>query len=319
MSVYKDKEGIWHVTLCVDRQRLHKRLPRGSSEKDAKKLEGEIRRELSEPKKAVGDPLLFDVMALYMEHAKTLRSEKTAVEHATALAEWLDGRRASETQQVVAKIIRDMSAKGFAVGTINRRIGTLKKALRLAWEEQLTPENCGARIRRMPENNAREVFLSMADVKTIADHASENVRAAIWIAVLTGMRRGEILKIKREDIQGDVIIIPAGNTKTLRKRVVPITEPLRPLLKYIPFQINFEGLKTGFQRARKKAGMDHVNFHDLRHSCASLLIECGTDIETVSRVLGHTTTRMTERYVHVRVDRQREALRKAFGDMSPVK
>jgi integrase len=53
------------------------------------------------------------------------------------------------------------------------------------------------------------------------------VRAAIWIALYTGMRRGEILALRREDIGEDAITVRAGNTKTLRTRTVPIVAPLR--------------------------------------------------------------------------------------------
>jgi len=67
--------------------------------------------------------------------------------------------------------------------------------------------------------------------------------------------------------------------------------------------------KTGFARARKKAGID-VNFHDLRHSCASLLINMGVPLEVVRDILGHTTVKTTERYAHLEVDRQEEALMK---------
>ena len=103
--------------------------------------------------------------------------------------------------------------------------------------------------------------------------------------------------------------IMAGNTKTLRERSVPIVPALRPWLGYLSLPINFEGLKTGFQRARKKAKID-ANFHDLRHSCASLLINLGTPLEVVRDILGHTTVKTTERYAHIHIDRQQEALEK---------
>jgi integrase len=87
----------------------------------------------------------------------------------------------------------------------------------------------------------------------------------------------------------------------------------KPWLKSIPLQINFEGLKSGFRRAREAAGMDHVHFHDLRHSTASLLAHAGVDLHTISKILGHSTTRMSERYAHIKVDKQRAALNKNLG------
>lgn len=108
--------------------------------------------------------------------------------------------------------------------------------------------------RRIPENNQRHTYQSVDQVKVLADNCSEQVRAAVWIALLTGCRRGEILKLTKEDILGDRLRIIAGNTKTRRERTVPIVPAVRPWLEFIPLKINFEGLKTGFARARAKAG-----------------------------------------------------------------
>jgi len=59
--------------------------------------------------------------------------------------------------------------------------------------------------------------------------------------------------------------------------------------------------------------MEHVHFHDLRHSTASLLAHAGVDLHTISKVLGHSTTKMSERYAHIKVDQQRDALERVFG------
>lgn len=59
--------------------------------------------------------------------------------------------------------------------------------------------------------------------------------------------------------------------------------------------------------------MAHVHFHDIRHSTASLMAHNGTDLLTVNRILGHSTTKMSERYAHIQADKQRDALKKAFG------
>lgn len=52
-----------------------------------------------------------------------------------------------------------------------------------------------------------------------------------------------------------------------------------------------------------------MNFHDLRHSCASLLINMGVPLEVIRDILGHTTVKTTERYAHLQVDKQEDALK----------
>jgi integrase len=254
--------------------------------------------------------MLTELLADYTEHhALQLRSPDTAKFHAYRIGPWVEGRRASEAREVTAAIVDDLRAS-YAAATINRSLGTLKKALKLAWERGHTATDYSGLIKRLPENNERTVYLSVEQVKEIADYASESVRAAIWIALLTGCRRGEVCKIAADDIGRHTIRIQAGNTKTLRYREVPIVPALRPWLKHLPLPINFEGLKSGFRRAREAASMPHVHYHDLRHSCATILLQLGAELHVVREILGHRSIKTTERYAHVMVEPQRQALEK---------
>lgn len=316
MSTWVDKKGRRHVGVMVGGKRVHRIMPQGATAGDAKQLEAELRSAMARDKRPriPGDPHLTEIMGLYIAHADTLRSPKTAKDHASRIGLWLEKYRASQSRQAAAHIVKDMTGH-YAAGTINRSLGTLKKALRMAWEAGLINVDYSAHVKRLPEHNARSVYLSIEQVQEIASHASETVRAAIWIALLTGARRGEICKIKADDIGANSILIHAGNTKTLRTRTVPIVPPLRPWLKFIPLPINQEGIKTGFRRAREAAKMPAVTFHDLRRSCASIMIASGADLYTVSKLLGHSSTAVTERcYAHMEIDRVAAALGKAFKD-----
>lgn len=313
MSIWLDEQGRRHAGVMVNGKRLHRILPAGASAGDAKQVESEMRAEIGRRAPAIisGNPTLAQIMTLYVAHADTLRSTDTALHHARRIGLWLDRYTADQSRQAAAHIIADMTGH-YAPATINRSLGTLKKALRLAWERGLIATDYGAHIRRLPENNQSSQHYTIEQVAKLASHASDNVRAAIWIALLTGARRGEILKIHRADIGADSIIIHASNTKTLKTRSVPIIPALRPWLAYLPMQINFEGLKTGFKRAAIAAGMPDAKFHTLRHSCATLLLKNGADLVTISKILGHSSVKTTQRYSHVDVEMQRAAMLKAF-------
>lgn len=314
MPVRRDPQGRWHAEACVGRRRLHRRLPEGASANDAKRVEAELVKSLNAQAPAghqtviPGDPLLTDLMADYTErHAHTLRSSETAQYHGYRIGEWLKGKKASDTRIVAAKIVLDLQGH-YKPATINRSLGALKKALSAAWDRGDTPVDYSTLVKRLPENNQRTVYLSLDQVKLIADRCSPQVRAAVWVALLTGCRRGEVCKIKKEDIGDHTIKLQAGNTKTLRYREVPIVAALRPWLPYLPLSIGFEGVKSGFRRAREAAGMPEVHFHDLRHSCATILLGLGADMHVVREILGHTSIKTTERYAHVLVGPQRAAL-----------
>lgn len=312
MPIRQDKEGRWHVEVCVRRRRVHRKLPPTAGKSDAKQLEAELRTALARDLQPViaGDPPLSEVMGLYLEDATQLRSPKTAKYHAQRIGQWIEGRRASEAKIVATNIIRDMKPY-YAVATINRSLSTLREGLKIAFDLGRTPQHYGATIRRLPEHNARHTSLTMAQVQKLADAAGESIRAFIWIALFTGLRRGEIIALKPEDIQRDHIVIQAGNTKTLKLRTVPIIPAARPWLKRVPLGLTFEGVKTGFRRARAAAGMPHIQFRDLRRSCGTLLVQAGVDIFVVSQILGHSSVRVTEEhYAHLQLKHMRAGLQK---------
>lgn len=313
MPTRKDDQGFWHAEVCVSRRRLHRRLPQGSSASDAKRVEAELTNALHTTDKRnpviPGDPLLTELMAAYIIHCDSLRSPETAKYHALRIGRWIEGKRTSEIREVAAAIKDDL-LKAYKPATVNRSLGALSKALKMAFESGRLKADLSGIVKRIPENNQRTTYLSMEQVKALGDCASENTRAAIWLALLTGCRRGEICKVKLEDIGKHTIKLLAGNTKTLRYREVPIVPALRPWLKYLPLPINFEGVKSGFARARKKAKMPGVKFHDLRHSCATILLQLGAEMHVVREILGHTSVKTTERYAHVMVQPQRDALSK---------
>lgn len=313
MSTWVDKQGRRHAGVMVRGKRLHRMLEEGATASDAKRVDADLRRSLTAPGRLAGDPLLVEVMPLFMAHADTLRWPEPAKLCARRIAPWLVGYRASQAREVAAAIVKDMHGS-YEAATINRSLAALKKGLALAWEIGLTALNCGAAVKFLPMHNKREMFLTVEQVRHLAGCCSEAVGAAVWIALLTGARRGEILAMRPEDVGRHTITIHAGNTKTRRTRVVPIVPALRPWLKFLPLPFDgYEGFKTSFRRGRIKAEMPWVNFHDLRHSCASILMATGADLYTVSKILGHSTITTTQRYAHLEVSQQRDAMKKAFS------
>lgn len=316
MSVWEDAKGRKHVGIMVGGQRLHRILPVGSTASDAKRIESELRGSIVKTEKRVripGDPMLTEVMALYMEHADTLRSPETAKYHASRFGPWAEKYKASEVRQAAAHFIKDTQPK-YAASTINWSLSTLKKGLDLAFHCNLTPENYSERVKTLPVHNLRDTVLTLEQIGRLSDHCSQPVRAAVWIALYTGCRRGEILAMRQEDIGADSMTIRAGNTKTQKTRTIPIAAPLRPWLAQIPLGINFEGLKSGFVRARAKAELPWLHFHDLRRSCATMMIAAKVDLYVVSKLLGHSSVTVTQaRYGHLQTDRIADGLQKTFG------
>ena len=155
MSIWKDKEGRFHVSKMVGGRRVHRKLPEDATARHAKRVEALLTESL-EADKAVnipGNPLISEVMTLYMAHAKNLRSTDTAEYHARRAGEWASGRvgewasgrvgewaekyRVSQARAFAAHLISDM-LPAYAPATINRTLGTVKKAL-LSTETEFSP------------------------------------------------------------------------------------------------------------------------------------------------------------------------------------
>ncbi len=128
------------------------------------------------------------------------------------------------------------------------------------------------------------------------------------------MRLGEILGLKWKwvDLEESLINLPQTHTKTKKSRKVPINPTVRRILlerklKSGGSESMFQGeasyslrgkLQRSFKKACKRAEITDLRFHDLRHTVGTRLGEEGVPIQTISKLLGHTSTKMTERYVH---------------------
>jgi integrase len=318
MSDYwTDERGRLHVQIMVDGKRAHRTLKAGATASDAKRVRAELLVALGKATKQVnipGDIPMTKAIELYNEY----RDEQDYA--ALRMVPWAKKFKASQADDFARAVIKDMRKKikgkdgemkqAYADATINRSLATIKKGLTLAWERKLIRENHGARIKVLELHNDREIFLTVEQVRSVAQHCTMQVQAAIWGALLTGARRGELIKLKAQYIGPDSLTFVRETTKTKRTRVVPIVDALRPWLEYFPLPIGIYAIKSAWQRARIKAGLEHVNFHDLRHSCASILLECGVDLYTIGQILGHANPNTTKRYSHLQIEQKRAALSK---------
>jgi integrase len=223
---------------------------------------------------------------------------------------------------------------GLAPATINREISLLKSILYQAEYENMIPSNPirGRRIKRLDENNSREkIFkdlkLSDNDIRRLVDCAAPHFKPILTIALLTGMRRTEILKMKWKDINFKMgtIHIPKENAKSKKERFIPIDSVLFNILDSIEkkgehvFINDWTGkrrkdVRTAFKEACDRAKIPcgrnkGLTFHDCRHIAAYKLVKM-TDIVTASKILGHSDVKMTMRYVHPTEKDKREAIEK---------
>ena len=152
--------------------------------------------------------------------------------------------------------------------------------------------------------------------------ASAHAAAAIRLLVLTGCRRNEILGLRWEDLDFE-----AGEMRLVDSKTGPRVAPLPPPAAMVLTGLSrvpgnpwvFPGRKKGtgqrnindsWERVRKRAGLDGVRLHDLRHSFASRALALGESLSMIGELLGHRNVQTTARYAHLARDSVRASTAK---------
>jgi integrase/recombinase XerD len=135
-------------------------------------------------------------------------------------------------------------------------------------------------------------------------------KAIITLAFSTGMRVSEVCNLKIEDIDSKRMLIMVRQGKGRKDRIVPLSkitlDTLRQYCKtHKPKEYLFNGQfslqysTTSCNQIVKQYLGRNYHFHQLRHSNATALLESGTDLRIIQKLLGHSSSRTTEIYTHV--------------------
>ncbi len=130
----------------------------------------------------------------------------------------------------------------------------------------------------------------------------------VEFALETAMRKGEILSLKWENINLEECIADLDDTKNGDRRLVPLSPKAIDILISIAssegfvFKTTDGAIRNAWNRLVRRAGIDDLRFHDLRHEAVSRLFEKGLNISEVSTVSGHKDPRMLFKYTHPRME-----------------
>jgi integrase len=274
-------------------------------------------------------PLQEMVTEFLGRHARGRRSYRSYVTNTNVLLRHFSGKT---LQEITPKGIEDFRAArikdGFTPATFNRQRACLSKIFNCAIDwGYYGGENPVRRVKAAQESPGRHRFLSAEEAAGLIDCAPRHQRPIIIAALHTGGRRTELLRLKWEDIdlERGVLYFDQTNTKSGKQREVPIAPELEQVFRHMRkvqdiratakedvFTWNgkaFSRLTTGFERARKRAGLGKdVTFHTLRHTFASWYMINGGDLYRLQKYLGHSDIKLTMRYAHLSRDYLREGV-----------
>ena len=232
------------------------------------------------------------------------------------------------------KIRKNMTDKGLSPRSIQYAFATIRQVYNTAARlDVFKGENPIKKIKMPKIDNRRTRFLSDSEASRlleILEKKNEQLHTIALLSLYCGLRAGEIINLEWTDIDFNEGLILVRETKSGQNRHAFMTNRIHNLLKKLKRQILPEQqlifiaqnggklnevsrlfndavseleLNKGIKDRRQK-----VVFHTLRHTFASWLVQRGTPLYTVAKLMGHSTLSMTERYAHLAPDNLRAAV-----------
>jgi integrase len=225
------------------------------------------------------------------------------------------------TPEFIIALTNKMRSAEYAPGSVGRVIIILRYVFNLAAKWKVLPSgtNPAAGI-PVPPDVQRSRYLSKEEAARLlaSIRADENQIAAkaIMLLFLTGARRNEVTQAEWSYIDWEQCTLLVPKSKNGQPRYVQLNSKALDVLRTVPRVAGnpyvFPAPGTGrpmphlffpWDRIRKRAGLQDLRLHDLRHSFASFLVNNGEDLYEVQKLLGHSNPRTTQRYAHLSRER----------------
>lgn len=248
------------------------------------------------------------------------------------LAEYWHGKNLASIRTAdIQKYTLNLYNKGLCPQTIKLCLSQMRRIMRRALILDLytgeipffeMPFSESIRYRYLDENEAKVLLKKLETLSHLWYNISK-------FALNTGMRAGEIFSLRGENINFSQKSVILYETKNKRQRLLPLNDVALEIIdghmtrkeNFIFFQEKnpkkkYEKVSKVFRKAVYLCKLNDgvtdnrykVVFHTLRHTFASWLVQRGTPLFVVSKLLGHSSTKVTERYSHLAPDQGRSAL-----------
>ena len=204
--------------------------------------------------------------------------------------------------------------------TASTYFSILKAGLKQAFIDEYLSTDLAAKVKNIPPNNVRRNYLTETELNQLANTPCDIpvLKRAALFSALTGLRHSDIQKLRWSEVQrdGDSCRLNFTQQKTKEVEYMPISEQAYKLCgePKEPNRLVFEDLTDAawiskpLKRWLNAAGITRkITFHCFRHTFATLQLANGTDIYTVSKMLGHTNVKTTQIYAKVVNEKKEQA------------
>jgi len=321
-------DGRWCIDFTYRGQRVRRII--GKSKTEAQDAIATIKTDIIREKygfKKKEKLITFEAFAkdFFNTHSKNKKSWRRDEASLKNLTPFFKGRALSNIGPELVEKYKTARAKKVSPASVNREITLLKTMFNKAVEWEKLRTNPISKVKKFRENGFIERILTRGEASQLIDAAPNYLRPILIIALNTGMRKGEILKLRWIDIVSQNKYILIKESKSGRSRKVPMNgnvigalEGIQSISEFVFVNQKtmkpFGDIKKSFATTCREAGITGFRFHDLRHTFATNYIQAGGDIVSLSRILGHSDIKMTMRYAHPSFENMLKAINRV-GDI----
>ena len=222
------------------------------------------------------------------------------------------------TKTMIIGFHNELRESGLAGATCDHYIKFLKHAFRLAIDWDMLKDNPASGVKLFNLDNKVEHYLDAAELEklmtVLQTGANRPVCMIAMFLLSTGARMNEVLSAEWSQINRETRTwkIPALNSKSKKVWSVPLNDSALAIINQLETKGEFDylfvnritglpytNIHKAWGKIRVQAGLPHLRIHDLRHQYASFLVNNGRTLYEVQKILGHSTSRVTERYSHL--------------------
>ena len=321
----------WYIEYRHDGGRIREAVKRATTREEAlialqTKVAGTMAGRFSRQQTAELIPFGEFADKYMNEYAKSEKTSwKTDEYKLRTVRKFFGNIRAGSITEVMVREFREARLReGIAKTTANRYLALLRKMFNWAIARGLLISNPVKGIKMFSETDrVRDRILRQDEEERLFKELAPRIRPVMLLLLHTGLRYREGLSLTWDNVDLGRRRIKVEKTKSKRARIIPINSTLLEMLEGLrarskgPRVFPFKSVRSGFEAACGRAGLADFNFHDLRRTFGTRLLEHGVDIVTISKLYGHSSVLVTQRYLHPNDELSIEAvefLASGFGE-----
>jgi site-specific recombinase XerD len=325
MSVYRRGDS-WYINIMLGGVRINRKA--GASKKEAHTAAAELKTKFRLKQLSLEDiqdykAPFYEVAADYLQHVKTTKSPRTFemefTDYNKHLHSYFGNIIAGDLDHdLLRKFQAKQKATGLANRTVNIHIGLVRKIINFGKDNGYLSKNFTIKYPMLKEPIKKHAFLDFEEFDALKDNVTyDRTLKRVLFGRLTGLRPAELAFLAWDDVSFNVKIVKVQakpkwgwKPKTDEERIIPLGKDalkiLEELYKTRKSQWVFSNsskpvrsIRKSLKTAADKAGINKkVTPNMLRHTFATHALMKGSDLKSVSELLGHTSISTTEKYLH---------------------